>query len=598
MPAQVLVADDDPQILRMLTDVLLKRGFNVDTARDGDEAYARAQERAPDVLVTDVMMPKLDGWSLVRKLRLDPKLADLPVIFLTAVTADDASVKAFRLGADDYITKPFKFTDVVTRIEKVLDAKRPPSDSAKLASSGLAGDLAQVGLSTLLVLIEMERKTGVLKLRCNDGRAGEVVVRSGKVTDASIDGPDQTTAAQAVHVMLTWSSGKFDFKVRDVAGDDRIAQSTTHLLIEGARLMDEAESPAAEAQLDDEAIQEWGAEERTPVLVAAKLADLVRRTARASNPPYSIPLGSAAPSPAAASAASAPAPAPAGPAITRTSARDLRPLPPLPPVPPPVVAKRPASRWWLIAAVVFALAGAATFAIHPSPAQAGPGEAELRGDADAIAAAIDRATDAAQMRADGIAAMPLLRAGIETDAATLQDTAANEIFLAPAAGETIEVFQLRDGARASVLRLPAGAPAIGVASGVERAAGALRAVASSAIKTQRGTEGGALAVAHYLDLSTVTQSLATHARGARLLGLAQPLVLVPEDTGATRTVTVPIAARRAPGLTLEASLAALSDGGAPGWVAPAREASFALAALLLVAYVVLASRARRAGAAP
>jgi CheY-like chemotaxis protein len=587
MPAQVLVADDDPQILRMLTDVLLKRGFNVDTARDGDEAYARAQERAPDVLVTDVMMPKLDGWSLVRKLRLDPKLADLPVIFLTAVTADDASVKAFRLGADDYITKPFKFSDVVTRIEKVLDAKRPPSASGKLASTGLTGDLAQVGLSTLLVLIEMERKTGVLKLRCNDGRAGEVVVRGGKVTDASIDGPDQTTAAQAVHVMLTWSSGKFDFAVRDVDGDDRIGQSTTHLLIEGARLMDEASAPAAEAQLDDEAIAEWGVEERTPVLVAAKLADLVRRTARASNPPYSIPIGSAAP-----------APAPDLPAIARTSARDLVPLPALPPAPAPVVPKRPASRWWLIAAVVFALAGGATFAIRPSPAQSGRGETELRGDADVIAAAIDRAADAAQLRADGIAAMPLLRAGIETDAATLQDTAANEIFLAPAAGETIEVFQLRDGARASALRLPAGAPAIGVASGVERAAGALRAVASSAIKTQRGSDGGTLAVGRYLDLAAVQTTLATHARGARLLGLAQPLVLVPEDGSAARTVTVPIAARRAPGLALEASLAALPDGGALGWVAPAREASFALAALLLVAYVVLASRARRAGAAP
>ena len=70
MPAQVLVADDDPQILRMLTDVLLKRGFNVDTASDGDEAYARAQERAPDVLVTDVMMPQMTGDELARRIRV------------------------------------------------------------------------------------------------------------------------------------------------------------------------------------------------------------------------------------------------------------------------------------------------------------------------------------------------------------------------------------------------------------------------------------------------------------------------------------------------------------------------------------------------
>jgi two-component system, sensor histidine kinase and response regulator len=99
--AHVLVVDDDPQILRMLTEVLTKRGFGVDVAHDGEEAFGRALEHPPDLLVTDVMMPKLDGWSLVRKLRLDPKLANLPVIFLTAVTTDDARVQAFRLGADD-----------------------------------------------------------------------------------------------------------------------------------------------------------------------------------------------------------------------------------------------------------------------------------------------------------------------------------------------------------------------------------------------------------------------------------------------------------------------------------------------------------------
>src|SRR5262245_58531325 len=211
MPAaHVLVADDDPQILRMLTEVLTKRGFGVDTAQDGDEAYARAVARAPDVLVTDVMMPKLDGWSLVRKLRLDPKLANLPVIFLTALGTDDARVKAFKLGADDYVNKPFKFTDLVARIEKVLGQTRPAeAPKPAPASSGLAGDLAQVGLSTLLVLIEMERKTGVLTLDAADGRSGKISVREGKVTDASLDGANQPTGAQSVYVMLTWTAGKF-----------------------------------------------------------------------------------------------------------------------------------------------------------------------------------------------------------------------------------------------------------------------------------------------------------------------------------------------------------------------------------------------------
>src|ERR1041385_4088747 len=104
----------------MLSDVLGKRGFGVDTAKDGEEAYERALAHAPDLIVTEVMMPRLDGWSLVRKLRLEPRIATLPVIFLTALTDDDDRVKAFRLGADDYVNKPFKLNDLVSRVEKVL----------------------------------------------------------------------------------------------------------------------------------------------------------------------------------------------------------------------------------------------------------------------------------------------------------------------------------------------------------------------------------------------------------------------------------------------------------------------------------------------
>src|SRR6185503_10871245 len=126
-------------------------------AGDGEEAYARAVARPPDVLVTDVMMPKVDGWTLVRTLREHPRLGKLPVIFLTALGSEDERVRAFRLGADDYIGKPFKFEDLVVRIEKAVK-KRPTKTTIpnKLANSGLAGDLAQVGLSTLLVLVEME----------------------------------------------------------------------------------------------------------------------------------------------------------------------------------------------------------------------------------------------------------------------------------------------------------------------------------------------------------------------------------------------------------------------------------------------------------
>src|SRR5438270_13520254 len=108
MAPHVLVADDDAWILRMIATVLEKRGYNVETARDGADALARALARPPDLLITDVMMPKLDGWSLVRQLRAHEALAHLPVIFMTALSSEGDKIRAFRLGADDYLITPFR----------------------------------------------------------------------------------------------------------------------------------------------------------------------------------------------------------------------------------------------------------------------------------------------------------------------------------------------------------------------------------------------------------------------------------------------------------------------------------------------------------
>src|SRR5437868_4809718 len=120
MAPHVLVADDDAWILRMVATVLEKRGYSVETAVDGEDALHRALARTPDLLITDVMMPKMDGWSLVRNLRAHEGLALLPVIFLTALSSEDDRIRGFRLGADDYVTKPFRFEELDLRVAKTL----------------------------------------------------------------------------------------------------------------------------------------------------------------------------------------------------------------------------------------------------------------------------------------------------------------------------------------------------------------------------------------------------------------------------------------------------------------------------------------------
>jgi CheY-like chemotaxis protein len=262
--AKILIVDDDPWIVRMVTTVLEKRGHRVISAADGQEAFARAtQPPQPDLIITDVMMPKMDGWGLVRSLRARPEFALVPVIFLTALGGDDDRIQGFRLGADDYLPKPFRFEELDLRVGNALRKRqeilrhtppvvpavpRPraatPSPQqavgravAAPAPQGIHGSLSQLGLPSLLTMVEMEQKSGILLLE-REGQSARLFVRKGRILAARID-RSPLRGAEAVYKLLTWSEGQFDFNAMDVDMDDEVASSTTHLLMEGARRIDE-----------------------------------------------------------------------------------------------------------------------------------------------------------------------------------------------------------------------------------------------------------------------------------------------------------------------------------------------------------------------
>src|SRR5262245_20029628 len=209
MAPRVLIADDDTWILRMVSTVLEKRGYVVETATDGEEAYTRAVKNPPDLLITDVMMPRMDGWALVRALRARPEMGLLPVIFLTALSSDDDRIRGFRLGADDYVPKPFRFEELDLRVARILRRTHGMVQDAKdqLGNPGLKGDLGQIGLSALLTLIELERKTGMLSLRGPGATAAQVLVREGRVVHARLEDTPEPVDVECVYQLLQWSGG-------------------------------------------------------------------------------------------------------------------------------------------------------------------------------------------------------------------------------------------------------------------------------------------------------------------------------------------------------------------------------------------------------
>ena len=137
----ILVADDDPQLLQLITRNLEWEGYAVVTVRDGQQALEQVQEHTPDLVLLDVRMPELDGFQVCQRVR---ECSGVPIIFMTALGLDQDRVRGLDLGADDYLTKPFGVDELLARVRAVL--RRAPTaeqqDASALRTTMTVGDLA------------------------------------------------------------------------------------------------------------------------------------------------------------------------------------------------------------------------------------------------------------------------------------------------------------------------------------------------------------------------------------------------------------------------------------------------------------------------
>jgi CheY-like chemotaxis protein len=119
--ARVLIVDDEPNIVTSLVFLMERSGYEVRTAGDGAEALAAVDDFAPHLVVLDVMMPQVSGFEVCRRLRADPRHADLRILMLTAKGRDVEVAKGLELGADGYVTKPFSTAELVARVGALLE---------------------------------------------------------------------------------------------------------------------------------------------------------------------------------------------------------------------------------------------------------------------------------------------------------------------------------------------------------------------------------------------------------------------------------------------------------------------------------------------
>jgi CheY-like chemotaxis protein len=249
MTSRKILVVDDNKVLRKKLSAILRPHYALRTACDGAEALKSVDEAIPDLVITDVLMPNMNGWEFVRTLRTRPKVALLPVIFLTTQSSSADLMRGFQLGADDYLEKPVSGTVLLERVAQVLEKRSSMLSTLAPTSpkndADLQGSLGQLALSGLLSLVGERKDTGVIQLSRRftplaDGKEqARVLVRDGRVVRAQLRHRRNLVGAEAIYYLLSWTRGRFRFLSGEVTGDDEVDRSTTSLLLEGARQLDE-----------------------------------------------------------------------------------------------------------------------------------------------------------------------------------------------------------------------------------------------------------------------------------------------------------------------------------------------------------------------
>lgn len=236
---RVLVVDDDPHLLNLLDLRLAEQGFDVTLASSAREALTKVEGRKPDIVIADIMMPGMDGYELCERVRANEKLQNIPFIFLSALADTQDKVKGLRLGADDYLTKPFEFHELLARIEILLDRYSRYQETFEQAP-GIAttGKIEDLGVIDLLQMLSFGQKTGEVHLESGE-EEGVLYLVSGKLVAATCRSKQ---GRAALPTLLSWTQGRFRVKLAEnLSVTPTIENHTDEAIFAALRELDETE---------------------------------------------------------------------------------------------------------------------------------------------------------------------------------------------------------------------------------------------------------------------------------------------------------------------------------------------------------------------
>ncbi|HXX21096.1 MAG TPA: response regulator [Candidatus Acidoferrum sp.] len=237
---RVLVVDDNALILDLLMKGLAPH-CQTTAAADGADALLKIVDDPPDLILCDYRMPGLDGRQLYEKLRARQQTRLIPFIFLASRSDMEEKLRPMVEGVEEFVVKPFFLKDVVRRTKKVIDRLALEKLQNRAVRPGvIQGRLEEMSILDLMQSLEMGQKSCRLTIR-HDGETCEMFFTSGQCADAklgSVEGED------AVFQVVRWPAGEFEIDFNSAASRSTISRTTTGLLMEALRLVDESQRDA------------------------------------------------------------------------------------------------------------------------------------------------------------------------------------------------------------------------------------------------------------------------------------------------------------------------------------------------------------------
>lgn len=235
---KILLVDDEVDFLTLLKLKLVNEGFDVDTADNAEDAFGRMEREKPDMVLSDVVMPGMDGIAMLGRMRENPDFCDIPLVYLSGKDDNQLKIRALHMGAEDFLLKPVDFVLLAAKIRNVIrrDEKRRKGGTGP--STGVVGDLKNLGIPEIVQTLHLGLKTACVTMKqgSSSGPEARIWFENGRIRHCE---SGKLSGEEAFYHLLHWQQGPFVIAHGQTTKVRTIEMDEMQLMMEGLRRLDE-----------------------------------------------------------------------------------------------------------------------------------------------------------------------------------------------------------------------------------------------------------------------------------------------------------------------------------------------------------------------